>query len=456
MPVDPAWLAATMAALIDTYQVPGAQLAVHRGGVTVAAEVGELEHGAGIAVTRETAFAVGSITKTWTATLAMVLVADGDLELDAPLDEHLPELADLGRELTLAQLLSHTSGFAASPDASELATLSLGRYVREHCRRPDLLVAPGTGFSYSSRNYVLAAHLIETITGMSWAEAMESILLRPLGVDPAPVVGAREARPIATGHSVNTTLGRARPVQQELAPAEAPAGALVMSAVDLVALGLMHVGLGVPELLGAADTERMRQAVPAADPFGLADGWGCGLAVFRDQATDWFGHDGNANGTSCYLRIEPASGWVVALTTNANTGSQLWEQLCTELRPPSLPRAAHRRDVSLRAAVAPPAGCVGSYSNGPAEYHVTAAADGGLYLAVGDELTARLACYDDRNFVVQDLASGRGVHLGRFLCDPGTGQVGYLQIGGRLARRGRSPAAPGARSPAGSLSRISA
>src|SRR5918997_4034942 len=109
VPVDPAWLAATMAALVDTHQVPGAQLAVHRGGVTVAVEAGELEHGAGIPVTRETAFPTGSISKAWTATLAMILVADGDLELDAPLDQHLPEL--IGR-LTLCQLLSLTSGLA--------------------------------------------------------------------------------------------------------------------------------------------------------------------------------------------------------------------------------------------------------------------------------------------------------------------------------------------------------
>lgn len=126
-----------------------------------------------------------------------------------------------------------------------------------------------------------------------------------------------------------------------------------MSAVDLVALGRMHIGAGVPELLPPTYAEQMRQAVPGADPIGLAEGWGCGLAVFRDGATDWVGHDGNANGTSCYLRIDPAGGWVVALTTNATTGSYLWEELHTELRQANLPLAAHRRDMSPRALVAP-------------------------------------------------------------------------------------------------------
>jgi CubicO group peptidase (beta-lactamase class C family) len=236
-PVDPAWLATTLATLTDTYQVPGAQLAIHHAGTTITVEVGELEHGAGIPVTRETAFPIGSISKAWTATLAMILVADGDLELDAPLDMHLPELGYLGGELTLSHLLSHTSGFACSPDMREQSGLSLGRYVQEHCRPQDLIFPPGTGFSYSNRNYVAVGRLIETITGMSWSEAMESILLRPLDIDPVagtPSTQTPSGHHIATGHSANMTVGQTRPVQQSLAPAETPAGGLTMSAVDLV------------------------------------------------------------------------------------------------------------------------------------------------------------------------------------------------------------------------------
>ncbi len=457
LPVDPAWLAATVAELAEVYQVPGAQLAVHGGGVTVAVEVGELEHGGGAPVTRESAFPIGSISKAWTATLAMILVADGDLELDAPLDEHLPELDDLAGRLTLGQLLSHTSGFASSPDTPALSTLSLGRYVREHCRRQDLLLPPGTGFSYSSRNYVLVGHLIETITGMSWSEAMESILLRPLGVELATVVGSMRApseRPIATGHSVNTALGRTRAVQQSIAPAEAPAGALAMSAVDLVALGLMHIGSGFPELLPAGYAERMRHAVPGADPFGLADGWGAGLAVFRGSTTDWAGHDGSGNGTSCYLRMDPAGGWVVALTTSANTGSRLWEQLRTELGLANVPLGASQGDMPPGAPIAAPAEFVGSYSNGPTEFLVTAADDGGLCLALGDEF-APLTFYDDLVFLIHDPVSGSRQLTGRFLRNPVTQQVEHVQIGGRLASR-RPCAVPQARSSLESLSRVSA
>ena len=107
--------------------------------------------------------------------------------------------------------------------------------------------------------------LIETITGMSWAEAIEAILLRPLEIEPAFVSlpgGKAPRRPVATGHSVNVHAGRTRPVQQSTTPAIAPAGALALSAADLVKLGMIHLGTGVPALLPAADAAQMRQPVP--------------------------------------------------------------------------------------------------------------------------------------------------------------------------------------------------
>src|SRR5437764_4670990 len=178
----------TLSQLAQRNRVPGAQLAIHQGGQTVSVEVGELENGTGHAVTRDAAFAIGSITTSFPATLAMILVADGDLELDAPLGDELPELAGstdgLGTQLTLRRLLSHTSGLCLGPDSPEVAGVSRRRYVLDYCRSKNLVVRPGTGFSYSNIGYVLAGHLIEVITGMTWWEAMESIVLRPLRIEP--------------------------------------------------------------------------------------------------------------------------------------------------------------------------------------------------------------------------------------------------------------------------------
>jgi CubicO group peptidase (beta-lactamase class C family) len=436
-----------LAALARKYRVPGAQLAVHQAGETVTVEVGQLEHRGERRVTRESAFPVGSISKSFTATAAMVLVADADLDLDSPVDEVLPELAgstaqrdlrwpaDWAAEVTLRQLLSHTAGLASGPASEDVAEVSAKRYLMEHCRRHNLVAPPGAGFSYSNLGYVVVGRMVEAVTGMSWPEAIESIVLRPLGIAPAFVTGGDATRPVAVGHSVNLDAGRTRPVSQSLAPAEAAAGGLAVSAADLVCLGAVHLEPGVPDLLPADFAEQMRKPVPEADPCGLADGWGLGLAVFGGALTDWVGHDGNAHGTSCYLRVAPASGCAVALTSNSNTGSGMWAELLAELAHAGLPLPAVPRDGQYEPTVVPaPPECAGRYLNGDVEYLV-AVRQGHLCLSVDGGPFARLTCRDDLTFSSRDPVSGRQVLGGRFRRDPATGDVNAILVGGRLARR---------------------
>ena len=425
-----------LSALLGKHRVPGAQLAIHHHGATITSEVGELEFRTGRRVTRDAAFPVGSITKSFTATVAMTLVADGDVDLDEPIGEYVPELDDLGAMLSLRHLLSHTSGLADSSDSEEAATSTPRRYIAEYIRRKDLVLPPGVGFSYSNPGYILAGRLIETVTGMSWCEAVESILLRPLDIESAFVslAGTRPSRrPLATGHSVNISVGRTRPVRQSEAPAIAPAGALAASAADLVKLGLMHIGPGAPQLLPAADAAQMRQAVSGADPFGLADGWGLGLAVYRQESGDWVGHDGNADGTSCYLRINPAGGWVIALTTNANAGVGLWQDLQAELAQGGVPIDPPRTPAPGGRHAVPAPGCAGRYVNGDVEYEITAGSNGSIYMCVDGDNPVPLTVHDDLTFSLTDPNSGRRAFGGRFVRDPATGKVYGVQVGGRLA-----------------------
>ncbi|HEX6402272.1 MAG TPA: serine hydrolase domain-containing protein [Pseudonocardiaceae bacterium] len=414
-----------LSTLARKYQVPGAQLAIHHGGEKVAIEVGELRYGTGRSVTQDTAFPIGSITKAFTATLAMILVADGDIDLDAPLSEHLPELRDLGDELNLRQLLSHTSGFANEP-GNEVRATSIRRYVLDHCSRQNLVLPPGTGFSYSNIGYVLVGHLIETVTGMSWWEAMESCLLRPLGIEPT-FIGAPEHRPLATGHSVNIAAGRTRPVEQSIVPAEAPAGALAMSALDLVALGLTQLDSA---LLPATYAQQMREAVPLAEPWGMADGWGLGLAVFGTGNTAWVGHFGGLIGTACDVRLDPVSGCIVAFTSNANSGG-MWHELIDELRRAGLPiRDCSNTEVRGRPTVPPP-GCAGSYLNGKAEWTISVTETGTLCLAVDGDVIAEFTCFEDLRFSAPAQPKIRG----RFLRDPTNGDINRIQVGLCVALR---------------------
>ena len=438
-----AFLKARLSAVAEQHRVCGAQLAIQRGSDTIAIEVGEVEHRSRRPITGDTAFPIGSITKSFTATLAMILVADGDLDLNMPLRTHLPELDELGDRLTLRHLLSHTGGLASEPGRADTSVSSLRRYVADHCHGRNCVLPPGAGFSYSNLGYVVVGRLIEAITGMSWAEAMDSILLRSLGIVPAFVSATGSgspSRPVATGHSVNVPRGRTQPVRQSFAPPEAPAAGLAVSALDLLALGRIHVAPGVPGVLPPDHAELMRRPVSGAEPVGLADGWGLGLAVFRGAGTDWVGHDGNADGTACYLRVDPAGDWIVALTANTNTGIGMWRESLAVLSDAGIPILPLPADgVSSAVGVGHQPGSsvpdrAGTYVNGDCEY-VIGRSDGSWSLTANGADLVLLMGTDDLSFTLLDHSSGQRLPGGRFLRDPVTGAVSGVMVGGRVASR---------------------
>ncbi|WP_306204438.1 serine hydrolase domain-containing protein [Actinoplanes sp. RD1] len=145
-------------------------------------------------------FWAGSVVKTFTATAVLQLVAEGKLELDAPVAGHLPGLALDGR-ITARMLLQHTSGLfnytgEYFPDGTIVPGIpATGKeWVEARLRsyRPQELVEPalahparfepGADWSYSNTNYTVAALLIERVTGQSYGEAMHQRILGPLGL----------------------------------------------------------------------------------------------------------------------------------------------------------------------------------------------------------------------------------------------------------------------------------
>ncbi|WP_214416617.1 serine hydrolase domain-containing protein [Sphaerisporangium fuscum] len=170
-------------------------------------ERGEWVGSAGVRELGETAkpptnghFRIGSTTKTFTAALVLRLVAEGVIGLDDPVAGHLPEFG-LDRRITVRMLLQHTSGvFNFTGEYYEDGTVVPGivwsgrEWVEDRFKtyRPEELVRlalskpsrfePGTDWSYSNTNYVLARLLIEKVTGRSLAEEMQRLILGPLGL----------------------------------------------------------------------------------------------------------------------------------------------------------------------------------------------------------------------------------------------------------------------------------
>ncbi|MEI5101940.1 serine hydrolase domain-containing protein [Streptomyces sp. PmtG] len=378
--------------LARAHRVPGAHLAVDTGAGVISAHTGIADAAAGTPFTADTAVPLGSVTKVYTAAAVMLLADDGDLDPDDAVASFVPELRALP-EVTIRHLLSHTAGLPAGPDSDTADGASAARYLAGVCTAQDALFAPGTGFSYSNAGYVAAGRLIESVTGMTWTEAIQALLLEPLGTAPAFLGGRATARARAAGHALNTATGQLRPAQQNLAAVEAPAGALLASALDLAALGRALIGRD--PVLPPAAAARMRSPEQGAAPGTLADAWGLGLALFEQDGRWWCGHDGNAQGTSCHLRAEPHSGVVVAFTGNAGGATALWQDLADDLtrftgvRVPTAPAPAHRGEP-----IALPE-CAGVYHNGRMEYRITLDADGSPLLSVDGDLPLPLVCYPD-------------------------------------------------------------
>ena len=136
-------------------------------------------------------FRVASQTKAFVATIVLQLVAEGRVGLDDPVSRYLPRLLPDGDLITVRQLLNHTSGLF-DPQVEVYQTLQDIYDLRLEHWRPRQVVAmavdngllfpPGTAWSYSNTNYVVAGLLIERVTGTSIARQLERRLIKPLGL----------------------------------------------------------------------------------------------------------------------------------------------------------------------------------------------------------------------------------------------------------------------------------
>lgn len=429
--MDSALLGAHLGELVTAHAVPGAQFAVYHDGAMWTWTHGVTRTGTPVPMTPDAPVPVGSITKVVTAVAAMVLVGDGDLELDEPLISLVPELRELpprlrGR-LTLRHVLSHTGGLPCDP--ADVRATSARRHVLDCCRAAEPLSDPGRVFSYSNIGYLLAGHAVTAVTGMSWWEAVQTLVLDPLCVPARFVVGTGVPADLVSGHSIR----RARPVVQSLRSVEAPVGALAASALDLVELG--RGLLATDKLLDRELRDEMFAPVRGAAPFGLADGWGLGLACYGpDAALSTVGHDGNGDGTSCHLRMNTDTGTVVALTANSGSGFALWRDLAPRLPAFGIPVGDYDPVALAGPVLAAADEHVGEYANGDLSYAVAHDGNDGLRLTVDGEPFADLTLYSGHRFAMRDCDTGITDQAGRFVLDR-DGHVAGLQVGGRLARK---------------------
>jgi len=361
--------------LATDHAVPGAVLGLWVDGEEIIAPYGVLNRATGVEVTADSLFQLGSISKPWTATMIIQLVAEGRLSLDDQVTKLLPE-APIDERITVRHLLTHSSGidgdvFTDTGRGDDCVT----KYVAL-LGEVDQLFAPGEGYSYCNAGFVLLGRIIEVLDDRSWDESLHARLTTPLGLR-STVTLPEEAilRRAAVGHlSDGTTVST-----WQLPRSLGPAGLITASASDVLRFARLHL----------EDDAYAVMREPQVDYPAGSDITHVGLTW---RLHDWsghklFGHDGATISQLAYLRIDPEARVAMVLLTNSANGNALFEALATEVFTQYADVAPPPGPVPVAAEV-PTEAILGTYERAGVRFEV-ATADGRLratYSATGARL----------------------------------------------------------------------
>ncbi|GAA0247950.1 serine hydrolase domain-containing protein [Cryptosporangium japonicum] len=388
-------LAKKLTELIDRHGVPGAQLAVLDGDTVTEVAAGVLNLRTGIRTTTDALFLPGSIGKLYTATLVMMLVDDGLVELDVPVRRYLADFQVADKHardtVTIRDLLCHTSGFDGDVflDTGR-GDDALRRYVDQIADLPQIC-PPGTVWSYSNSGYAVLGRVIEVVTGVPFEEALRTRLFETLGLRHT-VAFAEEAilHPVAVGHvpdphdpsslTVSTTWGLYRSC--------GPMGAsVVASAGDVLEFVRLHLRDGRAAdgtaLLSAGAVADMRvRQIDLVDDTVLGDGWGLGWILDRWGEIAVIGHDGNSIGQNAFLRVAPEQRFGFCLQTNVESAQNLYRDLAGWLFGERLGVGPRPDPAQLASpSVADPARYVGTYERAGVRLEVAEAEESSLVVS---------------------------------------------------------------------------
>jgi D-alanyl-D-alanine carboxypeptidase len=275
---------------------------------------------AGIPLTPDAVFRIGSITKVFTAALTLSLFDDGEVDLDSPVTDYVTRVR-VPDDVTVRDLLQHTSGIPNYTDSPmRLVSRALDDPQRVWLPEETIglvedkepLFEPGARFSYSNTNYSILGVLIEEVTGLPFAAVLRDRILEPLGLDSTYLDGFEEGQDpfgaYTTFGPTNDPGTNAGPIDFEytaIATDAWAAGAMVSSVEDLHAfLSALFDG----QVISAESLA----AMTSNEEYGL------GIGRFPDFG-ELYGHSGGIPGYGTLVMHAPDTGktavWIVTNDT---------------------------------------------------------------------------------------------------------------------------------------------
>lgn len=294
--------------------IPGLAIAIAINGELVYSQafgLQDLENS--IPAKQTTAFRLASVSKPFTAALALSLAKAGRLDLDAPIQRYVPAFPLKEGTITPRLLLSHLAGIRHYRDYGEINSTRHFATLADALQlfQSDPLVAhPGARFAYSTFGYTLLGAVIETACGSGFGACLQEWVLAPANIhhitaDDVSAIIPHRARGYGkdrSGKVINTDLIDTSN--------KIPGGGLLGTAQDLVrfALALNH-----GELLDANQKNEMWTSQQQTN--GKSTGYGLGWSIMQDHPKV-VGHSGGQTGATSILLIEPNRGNVVAILCN--------------------------------------------------------------------------------------------------------------------------------------------
>lgn len=275
-------------------------------------------------------FEMGSITKSMTASIILQLVEEDALSLEDSLHQFFAPLKNIDSNITVKQLLNHTSGIYTYEDNPSLAATVI-IYPDRVWEPTDILdyIEPmyfeaGAGWAYSNTNYLLLGLIIEKIEGRSYHESLRKRLLEPFGLQHS-YLDPNESYSEARALSWLSSGAYQDNVFEAILSVAWSAGALVSTSKD-VALWAEKLYSG--EVLGTAVTEAMLQTTQAGDN-SYNYGFGTSLSVYAGRRV--VGHNGNTAMQHANMSYCPELGLTLALAINQEDADAVLEQVKTDL-----------------------------------------------------------------------------------------------------------------------------
>ena len=275
-------------------------------------------------VTDETIFQIGSISKTFTATMMMRLVEQGKLDLDERVRSYLPQFRvrdeDVSQRVAVRHLLTHVAGWTGDVFTDTGNNDEAMRQYVEGMAEFEQLAPLDFTFSYNNAAFAVAGRIIEALTGMTYEEAARQHIFEPLGMEgstffPHEVVLKR----FAVGHQV-TDEGTKALSPWAIPRAMNAGGGIACHIQDLLRYGAYHLGEGAPLLQPQSLRQMHTPQVSISDYVGAV---GLSWIVNDIDGIRLLWHNGGTNGQNSILTLAPEYGLALGMMTNGDKGGAI-------------------------------------------------------------------------------------------------------------------------------------